>query len=154
MTDRRRRPTAHHHQEREEPVDDARIEPVLETGSKPEDALRLIVRDLDLTCLIGVYDRERGKPQRLRVNMEVAVRPPAAYDDDFAEVVDYSAVLKRVRAAAAESEVFLLETLADRILCLCFAEPRVLAAKVRIEKLDRYADLAGLGIELERRRPG
>lgn len=135
-------------------MDDARIEPVLEAGSAPVDTLRLIVRDLDLTCLIGVYDRERGKPQRLRVNMEVVVRPPAAYDDDFAEVVDYSAVLKRVRAAAAESEVFLLETLADRILGLCFAEPRVLAAKVRIEKLDRYADLAGLGIELERRRHG
>ncbi|MEX2631113.1 MAG: dihydroneopterin aldolase [Tistlia sp.] len=135
-------------------MDDARREPVLETRGKGDDSLRLIVRDLDLSCLIGLHDRERGKPQRLRVNMEVTVRPPAAYDDDFARVVDYSAVLKRVREAAAGSEVLLLETLADRIVRLCFAEPRVLAVIVRIEKLDRYADLAGLGIELERRRPG
>ncbi|SMF60947.1 dihydroneopterin aldolase [Tistlia consotensis] len=140
-------------------MDDARIEPVRgeaerEARQTGGDSLTLIVRDLDVTCLIGVYDRERGKPQRLRINMEAAVRPPSAYDDDFAKVVDYSAVLKRIRAAIDDSRVFLLETLADQIMQLCFAEPRVLAVKVRIEKLDRYADLAGLGIELERRRPG
>lgn len=140
-------------------MDDARIEPVRdeaerETREGGGDSLKLIVRDLDVTCLIGVYDRERGKPQRLRINMEVAVRPPSAYDDDFTKVVDYSAVLKRIRAAIDDSRDFLLETLADRIMQLCFAEPRVLGVKVRIEKLDRYADLAGLGIELERRRPG
>lgn len=134
-------------------MDDARSQPLGAAGAQHDDALRLVVRDLDVACLIGVYDRERGKPQRLRINMEVAVRPPSAYDDDFTGVVDYSAVLKRIREAVADSRVFLLETLADRILQLCFAEPRVLAARVRIEKLDRYADLAGLGIELERRRP-
>lgn len=139
--------------EREKPVDDARKEPVFETRGASDDALRLVVRDLDLSCLIGVHDRERGKPQRLRINMEIAVRPPVAFDDDFGKVVDYSAVLKKVRRAVAESDAFLLETLADRILLLCFEDRQVLGGKVRIEKLDRYADLGGLGIELERHRP-
>ncbi len=138
-------------------MDDARVEvrsddSATTTAGERRDRLRLIVRDLDLVCLIGVYDRERGKPQRLRINLEAEVLPPGAFDDDFGKVVDYSALLKRVRAAVADSQVFLLETLADRIIQLCFADRRVTGVTVRIEKLDRYADVAGLGIELSRQR--
>jgi dihydroneopterin aldolase len=48
----------------------------------------------------------------------------------------------------------LLETLAEGVAAACFFDARVTAAKVRIEKLDRYADVSGVGIEIERRRKG
>jgi dihydroneopterin aldolase len=115
--------------------------------------LRLVVRDLALSCRIGLYDRERGKPQRLLINLQAEVTPPAVYDDAIEGVVDYSQLLRRLRQQVERNDSLLLESLADRILTDIFSEPRILAVWIRIEKLDRYADLHGLGIELERRRP-
>lgn len=114
--------------------------------------LRLIVRDLTVTCRIGVTPGERRKPQRLRLNLELEVVPPGAYDDDYAKVVDYGLIVERVKAIVAENDTILVETLAHRILDGCLADPRVLGARLRVEKLDRFAELGGLGIELERRR--
>ncbi len=117
-----------------------------------EDRLRLVVRDLTVSCHIGVHEGEKDKAQRLRINLELEVVPPSAYDDDFSQVVDYGGAVRDIRAAVEENNSRLLETLADRILNRCMGSDMVLRARVRIEKLDRYADLGGLGVELERSR--
>ena len=46
----------------------------------------------------------------------------------------------------------LLETLFEEITAACFFDPRITKAAVRIEKLDRYHDIAGIGIEMVRER--
>jgi 7,8-dihydroneopterin aldolase/epimerase/oxygenase len=45
-----------------------------------------------------------------------------------------------------------VETLAERIAEACFRDRRVITARVRIEKLDVYADAESVGVEIERRR--
>jgi len=123
-------------------------------GSGERDRLHLIVRDLTVSCHIGVHLGEQAKAQRLRISLELEVEAPSAYDDDFAQVVDYGGAVRHIRAAVEENTSKLLETLGDRILTRCMASPKVMAAQVRIEKLDRYADLGGLGIRLRRARSG
>jgi dihydroneopterin aldolase len=44
--------------------------------------------------------------------------------------------------------------LAEQVAANCFFDERIVSVRVRIEKLDRYADVGGIGIELERRRKG
>jgi len=109
---------------------------------------QIVIRDLTLSCSIGLTDDERGRRQRLRLNLELEVQPKLPRDDTIAEAVDYSRVVRRVRAACRENPVRLVETLAGAVAEACFDDKRVKAVTVRIEKLDRYADIGGIGVEM------
>jgi dihydroneopterin aldolase len=47
--------------------------------------------------------------------------------------------------------VQLVETLAERLAEACLADARIKVARVRVEKLDVFADAASVGVEVERR---
>jgi len=117
-------------------------------------AQRIIVRDLSLSCRIGVTEEERARRQRIRLNLTLEVVPKPPSEDRIAEVVHYGHLVDRVRRTCLQADVQLLETLAEQVAANCFFDPRILSVRVRIEKLDRYADVGGIGIELERRRTG
>ncbi len=117
-------------------------------------AQRIIVRDLSLSCRIGVTEEERARRQRIRLNLALDVVPDPPSEDRIAEVVHYGHLVDRVRRTCLKADVQLLETLAEQVAANCFFDPRILSVRVRIEKLDRYADVGGIGIELERRRKG
>jgi len=112
---------------------------------------RVFVRDLITTARIGVYRREKKAPQRVRINIELLVpedgRP---LNDRLANVVDYEAIVTGVRALTAEGHVNLVETLAERVAALCLRDRRVRSARVRVEKLEVFADAAAVGVEIER----
>ena len=114
----------------------------------------LFVRDLVLTCRIGVHPHERDRPQRVRLNLDLAVaEPDQPSRDQLADVVDYAALVERVRGALGARHVNLVETLAEQVAALCLEDPRVRSARVRIEKLEAIADAAAVGVEIERIRP-
>ncbi|MGF1629978.1 MAG: dihydroneopterin aldolase [Kiloniellaceae bacterium] len=113
---------------------------------------RILIRDLTLSCSIGVSDEERARRQRLRINIELTVDYPPPTRDNINEVVDYGRLAKAVRNHCLSTTFRLLETLADELSDVCFGFPPVSGTKVRIEKLDRYADIGGIGVEIARRR--
>ena len=114
---------------------------------------RLFVRDLELDGHLGVRAHEQGRTQRVRINLELTVRDPAEpLADRYKDVVCYDEVVSAVRRLVAAGHVNLVETLAERIAALCLEDPRVEAARVRVEKLDVYPDAAGVGVEIERFR--
>ncbi|MGE3231080.1 MAG: dihydroneopterin aldolase, partial [Hyphomicrobium sp.] len=86
--------------------------------------------------------------------LELEVTVPPVIDDDLENVVCYGEIMTGIRHVVGAGHVNLAETLADRIAAMCLADRRVLAVKVRIEKLDVFPEAASVGIELERRRPG
>jgi dihydroneopterin aldolase len=114
----------------------------------------LLVRDLVLAARIGVHAREHRAPQRVRLNLDLEVAgsgPPLG--DDLAQVVDYEALIERVRRLVASRHVKLVETLAEQVAALCLDDPRVRSARVRVEKLDVIPDAAAVGVEIERTNP-
>ena len=121
---------------------------------------QVFVRDLVLPARIGVQADERERTQRVRINVDLGVTddgaPPscraAVGCDDLARVVDYSVIVDRVRAIVLAGHVRLVETLAERIAESCLADARSVIARVRVEKLDIYADAGSVGVEIERRR--
>jgi dihydroneopterin aldolase len=117
-------------------------------------AQRIIVRDLSLSSRIGVTEEERARRQRIRINLVLEVVPDPPVEDRIAEVVHYGHVVDRVRRTCLKADVRLLETLAEQVIANCFFDDRIVSVQVRIEKLDRYADVGGIGIELARRRSG
>ncbi len=111
----------------------------------------VFIRDLILTCLIGVHKHERKQPQRIRINLDLAVREGAGpQDDKLSEVVCYEDVADGIRSLVGVGHVNLVETLAEQIAAMCLEDERVRVARVRIEKLDVFEDAASAGVEIER----
>ena len=119
--------------------------------------LKVVVRGLIAEARIGVSEEERGRPQRLRLDLELEVAPPddlgPGFSDDLAEVFDYGALRDRLHSLCRKNDAKLLETLADRIARDCLEDPRVRRARVRIEKPDIFDEVEGIGVEVERQSP-
>ena len=127
------------------------IEPVQFADAR--NALRhVFVRDLMLDAQIGVHHHEKQGPQRIRVNVDLAVweKDVDGIGDQLANVVCYEEVVSGIRALVAEGHVNLVETLAEQIAALCLEDRRVRVARVRVEKLDVFADATSVGVEIER----
>ena len=124
-------------------------------------ALRhMFLRDLVLAASIGVHPHEHAVPQRVRINIDLGVeddglrplsRRPVGRDE-LSRVVDYEKLADTVRRIVGSGHVRLVETLAERIAEACLADPRVHLARIRVEKLDIFADATSAGVEIERRQ--
>jgi 7,8-dihydroneopterin aldolase/epimerase/oxygenase len=113
----------------------------------------VFVRDLDLMALIGIYDHEKVKPQRIVVNVDLSVQEVAGpMSDEIDHVVSYEIVVKKIEAIVAAGHVNLVETLAEKFAEACLRDKRVLAARVRIEKPDIIPNARSVGVEIERGR--
>ena len=120
----------------------------------------VFLRDMVLTASIGIYPHEHSAPQRVRINVDLAVEDDGARAasragagrDELSRVVDYEQVAINVRAIVSAGHVRLVETLAERIAEACLADHRVHAARIRVEKLDIFADATSAGVEIERRQ--
>ncbi len=123
-----------------------------------EPPLRCVfLRDLVSLAQIGVYPHEQGTQQRVRVNIAFGVLDEAADGagigrDDLSRTVSYERVVHLVRRIIGEGHVRLVETLAERIAMGVLAEARVRVVRVRVEKLDVFAELDSVGVEIERRQ--
>jgi 7,8-dihydroneopterin aldolase/epimerase/oxygenase len=119
-----------------------------------EHALRhVFVRDLVLEATIGVHRHEKRQRQPIRINVDLTVcEGKGAIEDRLADVVDYERLVDGIRALVASGHVNLVETLAERIAAQCLEDTRVLAVRVRVEKLAAVPDAASVGVEIERVR--
>ena len=117
-------------------------------------ALRhVFIRDFMVECLIGVYEHEKRSPQRVRINLDLAVdEGEHPIIDDILNVVSYETMANGILAIADEGHVNLVETLAERIAGMCFDDQRVDSVRVRIEKLDILENAGSVGVEIERFR--
>lgn len=114
----------------------------------------VFVRDLVVASRVGIYETEKAAAQRVRINLDLAVREDVRpIGDDYAKVVCYEQIVKKTRAVAEDGHVNLVETLAERLADICLQDPRVRACRVRVEKLDVFADAMSVGVEIERESP-
>jgi dihydroneopterin aldolase len=117
---------------------------------------RILVKDLIMPASIGVHRHEHDAPQRIRINLELDVHEyPLPLEDELANVVCYEDIVVRVRAIVGRGHTNLVESLAADIASACLSDRRVESVRVRVEKLDVFADTASVGVEIHRdnRRP-
>jgi dihydroneopterin aldolase len=111
----------------------------------------VFIRDLVLSCSIGVHAHEKNGPQRVRVNLDLAVREgERPINDDIRNVICYEEMADGIQRIVDDGHVNLVETLADRIAEMALADGRVRSARVRVEKLDILDNAASVGVEIER----
>lgn len=104
----------------------------------------LVVRDLVLTCLIGIYDHEKVQPQRLRLTLELILADDATHPWTHGALVDAASRL------ILSGHTNLLESLAERLASLALADGRANQALIRLEKLDAFTECAAVGVEIVR----
>jgi dihydroneopterin aldolase len=124
------------------------IEPA---GAPP--VYRVFVRDLVLAVSIGIHAHEKRQRTRIRVNADLLVATPLPERDDFAEALDYEAIVAGIKALADGRHINLVETFAGRVASLCLGDARVRWVRVTVEKLDIYPEAESVGVVVERRRP-
>jgi dihydroneopterin aldolase len=110
----------------------------------------VFVRDLELNANIGVYRREKGTLQPVRINLDLTVEETDEVGDKLENVVDYGAVVEGIKTILAGGHLNLVETLAEKIAAHCLEDKRVKVARVRIEKLKILPEAQSVGVEIER----
>jgi 7,8-dihydroneopterin aldolase/epimerase/oxygenase len=110
----------------------------------------VFIRNLELPAHIGIHGHEQGKPQPVRINVDLAVEDRVALDDRLERVVDYEAISIKIHAIVAAGHINLAETLAERIAAACLEDRRVRSARIRVEKFHALPGAESAGVEIER----
>ncbi|MEO5845977.1 MAG: dihydroneopterin aldolase [Caldimonas sp.] len=110
--------------------------------------MTVFVEDFIVLASIGIYSAERLHKQRLRFSLAVRLEncaPPF----DARNVLDYNLLRDGVRAIVEAGHVGYQETVCEAVLSMCLALPQVVWARVKVAKLDAFADCAAVGCEME-----
>ena len=113
----------------------------------------VFIRDLVLDCSIGIHAHEKTNPQRVRINLDLAVAEGnQPINDDIKNVICYEKLAAGIKSIVARRHLNLVETLADEIAEMSLANRGVLSVRVRVEKLDIFENASSVGVEIERDR--
>ena len=113
----------------------------------------VFIRDLMLSCMVGIHAHERGTPQRVRLNIDLGVGEPVGdFADRYETIIDYEKITNRVKALVDRGHVDLVETLAEMIAHACLEDRRIASARVRVEKIDVIPEAGSVGVEIVRHR--
>ena len=115
--------------------------------------MQIHIKNLRLRAIIGIFDWERTHKQDVIINARIDFDGRQVSENDRIEsTVDYKMLSKRIISFVEESEFFLLEKLADRILQLIMDDPKVDRAVVEVDKPQalRFADSVSVQCEAQR----
>ena len=118
-------------------------------------APRIIIERLECYGRCGVTEEERGKPQLIAIDVELEAAVDAAgLSDRLDETIDYARVAERLVALNGSLTCRLLETLAEQLVGMLFAEFPVDRVQLWIRKLHApLAMVAGsVGVRVDRTR--
>jgi 7,8-dihydroneopterin aldolase/epimerase/oxygenase len=111
----------------------------------------IFIHDLRVRTRIGVYAWERALPQTLRIDVDVGLPSARPFTSgEFADAVDYAAVVERIKALAASNPHLLLEPFAESIAQAVIAEFGAPSVKVRVAKLAPLPGVREMGVMIER----
>ncbi len=116
---------------------------------------RILISDLAARCIIGVNEEERREKQDVLINLILyADLSKACKSDRFEDTVDYRNIKKQIMKMVEESRYFLVEALAEAVAKICLSDPKIVKARVRVEKPSALRFARTVGIEILRSRKG
>jgi len=142
-------------------IDTVRLAAFSSLGANPGSQADALPERLDIVFIenfvgrtvIGIDSSEQHVAQPVRVNLAIGVPAiRACTTDRIEDTVNYAAVREALLALFASHHVRLLEALAETIAQLLIAEFGAHWVRVSLAKPAKFADLAAVGVQIERRR--
>jgi D-erythro-7,8-dihydroneopterin triphosphate epimerase len=116
---------------------------------------KIVIRDIALRCIIGIYPEERREKQDVVITVTLNCDlTRAGATDDFQDTVDYKAVKQAIVGLVESSEFQLVEALAQAIANACLAFDRVEQVDVTVEKPGALRFARTVAVEISRKRGG
>jgi dihydroneopterin aldolase len=102
----------------------------------------LTLSGLRFNASLGILESEINEPQPIQVDAELCLgaQPLLPHDDDINHVLDYRKVRQIIIDECTAEHVNLLETLIGKLTHRLMQLPGVIGARVRIAKLEIFAD--------------
>lgn len=114
---------------------------------------KIIIKDLRVSGIIGIYDYERITPQEILINVTLFTDTRKAADtDNIADCVDYEKMANLLKAHAQTSKRLTVEALTGDLAQLCLDNTGVQRVKIRVEKTQAIAFTGSVGVEIEREK--
>lgn len=112
---------------------------------------KIILKNLRLRGIIGVYAWERSRPQEMIVHLTLFTDTRrAGQSDDLSDCVDYDALAQKIQAHAETAARKTIEALAEDLAAICLNEKGVESVVVRVEKPGAVAFAESAGVEIQR----
>lgn len=120
------------------------------------DHVRVVLKDVEVDAHVGLHpwEQHRERPTRLLVTVELFAHLAApSVKHDQANIMDYDRLRDHLKTWPSRAHTPLLETLAEELIEVAFANPQVEACRVSLVKPDIFSEAAGAGVEIYRVRP-
>jgi len=114
---------------------------------------KVIIKDLRVTGILGIHDRERTTPREIILNITLFTDTRRAMRTDaISDCVDYSVMAKKIRAHVENAARMTVEALANDLAELCLQEPKVQKVLVRVDKPGAVEEAESVAVEIGRVR--
>ncbi|MDR0771378.1 MAG: dihydroneopterin aldolase [Burkholderiales bacterium] len=111
----------------------------------------ILIRDLGLQTLIGVYPWEKKLPQTVLLDLDIGIVSEKVFESGLLEdALDYSRVVKRLQALAEKHDCLLLERFAEAAAQIVLKEFHAPWVRVRIRKPALLPGVREIGVEITR----
>lgn len=112
---------------------------------------KVIIRDLLVRGVIGIYEFERQIKQDILVNVDLFTdTSQAGRSDQIEDCIDYEKTALQLQQHAETSARYTLEALAADLAQLCLKIPGVVKVILRVEKPGAVRFAKSVGVEIER----
>lgn len=114
---------------------------------------KIHIKDITLSCIIGIFEHERHKKQEVNINVTLhADLSEAGIKDDFKKTVDYKAVKQKIMGLVENSTHYLIEAIAEDIAKACLEFDMVEKVDVTVEKPGALRFARTVAVEITREK--
>lgn len=100
---------------------------------------------------VGIYPEEISSPQTVEITLECDVKHPKPKDaQSIDEIVCYETLRQKIQHKITEQHFYLLETVCEEIVAVCFEDPRIAKVTTRVEKTAKDPSGLCFGVEITR----
>lgn len=112
---------------------------------------KVLIEDLAIEAVVGIYAWERKVPQLILISMELAHdNSIPARTQKIEDTLDYKEIADRVTAFVVEKKFELLETMAEKVASLVMQEFSVAWLKLSCKKPTVMSQARSVGVCIER----
>lgn len=112
---------------------------------------KVIIRDLLVRGVIGIYEFERQIKQDILVNVDLFTeKSQAGHSDQIEDCIDYEKTALQLQQHAETAARHTVEALAEDLAQLCLKIPGVIKVILRVEKPGAIRFAKSVGVEIER----